>query len=270
MSPSEPGKRRELVLRVASAAVLAPVALAAIWFGMPWFAIFVTAALIVAGSEWRHICGLEGRGLGTLLLTAPLFIALGMVFFGPFTALVILAVAVAITAVGFGSSGRERVWACGGVVLIGAATISAIDLRAVPGAGLLLVLALFVTVWLSDIGGYVFGRLIGGPKLAPRISPNKTWAGAFGAVALSAAGAGIATVTVDGVLPGAILFATLLSVFAQGGDLFESWVKRRHGVKDSGTIIPGHGGVLDRIDSLLFAAPAMAILVRLGGTVHGS
>lgn len=270
MSPSDPDKRRELLLRVASAAVLAPVVLAAIWFGMPWFAILITAALVVAGSEWRHICGLEGRGLGTLLLTGPLFIALGMVFFGPLTALVILAVAVLISAFGFGSTASERVWAGAGVLLIGAATISVIDLRSWPGAGLYLVLGLFVTVWLSDIGGYVFGRLIGGPKLAPRISPNKTWAGAIGAIGLSAAGAVIATMSVEEILPGAILFAILLSVFAQGGDLFESWVKRRHGVKDSGAIIPGHGGVLDRVDGLLFAAPAMAILIRLGGTVHGS
>ncbi len=112
-----------------------------------------------------------------------------------------------------------------------------------------LAFGLLIFVWLSDIGGYVFGRLIGGPKLAPRISPNKTWAGLLGAVLLPVAVAGY---FMHG-QPFVLIYLALLALACQGGDLLESWVKRRFGVKDSGNLIPGHGGVLDRIDSLLAA-----------------
>lgn len=131
----------------------------------------------------------------------------------------------------------------------------------------LLVLILFVCIWASDTGAYAAGRLIGGPKLAPKISPNKTWAGLFGAMAASGAvlvGALFwrSTIAPDG---GMVLVAALLgagiAVVGQAGDLFESWVKRRFGAKDSGTLIPGHGGALDRLDSMLFVAPAAAVVM---------
>ncbi len=129
------------------------------------------------------------------------------------------------------------------------------------------VLILFVCVWASDTGAYAAGRLIGGPKLAPKISPNKTWAGLFGAMAASGAVliAALALRSAEPAAGGMIFVAGLLGagigLIGQAGDLFESWVKRRFGAKDSGTLIPGHGGALDRLDSMLFVAPAAALVL---------
>lgn len=129
--------------------------------------------------------------------------------------------------------------------------------------GFLLTLWTFIAVWATDIGAYFAGRAIGGPKLAPRISPSKTWAGLGGGVA-AAWGAG-ALVASQGQLPAALLYlGAPMAVLAQAGDLFESWLKRRAGVKDSGTLLPGHGGVLDRLDGLVPVAIVMGALVAWG------
>ena len=123
------------------------------------------------------------------------------------------------------------------------------------------VLALFAIVWANDIGGYVFGRTIGGAKLAPKISPNKTWAGAVGGLGCGiAAAAAMATVAGGMSVALAALLALAIGAASQVGDLFESRIKRRFEVKDSGRLIPGHGGVLDRVDGVLAAAPLAAIL----------
>ena len=124
----------------------------------------------------------------------------------------------------------------------------------------MLVFFLVMTVWGTDIGAYAAGRMIGGKKLAPAISPGKTWAGVFGGMALGAL-AGFATASAFGArhLPVYIGVAIVTSLVAQIGDLFESWIKRRVGVKESGDLIPGHGGILDRIDGLIFAAIFLAL-----------
>ena len=148
------------------------------------------------------------------------------------------------------------------MLYLGLPCLALVSLRQHPESGLEYVLALFVIVWANDIGGYVFGRMIGGARLAPKISPNKTWAGVVG-------GLGFAVSpqppqwrwSADGVpVVLAALLALIIGAAAQAGDLFESWIKRRFEVKDSGRLIPGHGGVLDRVDGLLAAAPLAAIL----------
>jgi phosphatidate cytidylyltransferase len=117
-------------------------------------------------------------------------------------------------------------------------------------------------VWACDIGAFFAGRAIGGPKLAPRLSPNKTWAGLGGGV-LAASVLALLLHRFEG-LPLRLTLATpLLAAFAQAGDLFESWLKRQAGVKDSGNILPGHGGILDRLDGLVPVAPVAALLVAL-------
>jgi phosphatidate cytidylyltransferase len=132
--------------------------------------------------------------------------------------------------------------------------------------GRLTLLWLLVVVWATDIGGYAAGKLIGGPRLAPRISPGKTWAGFAGATVLAAgAGAAFVVVVPDVSALRLVLAAVGLSLAAQGGDLLESAVKRHFALKDSGTIIPGHGGVLDRLDGLLAAAPLLAVLTAVSG-----
>ncbi|NBX02799.1 MAG: phosphatidate cytidylyltransferase [Alphaproteobacteria bacterium] len=134
-------------------------------------------------------------------------------------------------------------------------------------SGLALTLCLIAIVCATDIGAFFAGRQIGGPKLAPSISPNKTWAGLGGGVLCAAIASAIAHsfVPFPATLLGAIGLGALLAVLAQGGDLLESWMKRRAGVKDSGTLLPGHGGLLDRADGYIFTLPMFALLLWLQG-----
>jgi phosphatidate cytidylyltransferase len=138
-------------------------------------------------------------------------------------------------------------------------------LRDLASTGLLAAAWALSSVWATDIGAYFAGRAIGGPKIAPRISPNKTWAGLFGGmIAALALGLGL---TKWAALPIALaLFSPILAVFAQAGDFFESWLKRRAGVKDSGTLLPGHGGLLDRLDGAVSSLPIAALIVLYGTT----
>jgi phosphatidate cytidylyltransferase len=131
-------------------------------------------------------------------------------------------------------------------------------------SGLLLAFWALGLVWATDIGAYFAGRAIGGPKLAPRISPGKTWAGLAGGV-LAALAFGFALHAWAGLTLRLAAASGILAVAAQAGDLFESWLKRRAGVKDSGTLLPGHGGVLDRLDGAMAVAPFAAVLVVLPG-----
>ena len=134
-------------------------------------------------------------------------------------------------------------------------------------AGFCIVLYVLFVVWATDIGAYFTGRAVGGPKLAPDISPNKTWAGLGGGMAAAGFVGGLCYMFSP--YPPAwywnILFGIVLAGVAQAGDLFESWLKRRAGVKDSSTLIPGHGGLLDRVDGLIFTLPLFAFFVWLSG-----
>ena len=152
-------------------------------------------------------------------------------------------------------------WHAGGVLYIGLPCMALVALRVFPLQPQLIVLGLFLIVWATDTGALVFGKLIGGPKLAPSISPGKTWAGTIGGSICAGLVYGLYIWFYGFSATSAMLFAFAFSAVAHGGDLFESFVKRRFGRKDSGRIIPGHGGVLDRIDSTFAAAPVMALLV---------
>jgi phosphatidate cytidylyltransferase len=158
------------------------------------------------------------------------------------------------------------VWSVTGLGYVAVAGAALFWLRSAPGVGRANTLFLLVVVWSSDIGAYVVGRVIGGPRLAPRISPGKTLSGAAGGLlAAVAAGMLAAHVLANGSPWRAIAVAALLGVVAQGGDLLESFVKRRLEVKDSGHLIPGHGGLFDRLDALLAAAPVAALLALILG-----
>jgi len=154
-----------------------------------------------------------------------------------------------------------------GLLYIAVAAVSLLWLRADAVAGRADLLALLLLVWGSDVGAYAAGRAIGGPRLAPLISPSKTIAGSFGGLAAAiAVGLLVAAAVSPQANPlRAALLAAALGIVAQAGDLLESWVKRRFGVKDSGSLIPGHGGLFDRLDALLAAAPAAALLALLAG-----
>ena len=253
-----------LALRIASALVLIPVALAATWLG-GW--IFLALVLLAAGlmlSEWDRMAGmtLDWRFAGKL---AVLGLALVCVLWArPELALVLVLVA-ALGAVVLSLSDRNAAtWAAGGVLYIGLPCIALIWLREQSDSGFVLALWLLTLVWATDIGAYATGRMLGGPKLAPRISPNKTWAGLCGGiVAAMLAGVGIGRWAGFADLQSMMLASGGLAVVAQLGDLTESAVKRHFKVKDAGQYIPGHGGALDRLDGMLFAVPVAALMLLL-------
>ena len=159
--------------------------------------------------------------------------------------------------------GWGPVWYVSGFVYALAAALALLWVRDRADNGIALVFWVFAIVWATDIGAYFTGRAIGGPKLAPAISPGKTWAGFYGGIVAAAIVAG-AWAMFTGLDPVLLLLAPLFSVAAQGGDLFESWMKRRAGVKDSGRLLPGHGGVFDRLDGLLPVAILTAASVLAG------
>lgn len=214
--PDAPARWRDLRQRVISAAVLAPVALACVWFGGAPFTLLVGVGTVLSIVEWARLC--RPVGASGLLIGGSAWILL---------------------------AGAGLLW-----------------VRDDLGVGRSNLLFLMLLVWASDIGAYLVGRLVGGPKLAPRISPGKTWSGAVGGIAAAV----LVGFGADGVFPahagpGWIAgMAMVFCVIGQLGDLAESWAKRRFGVKDSGTLIPGHGGLLDRLDALLAVAPFAALL----------
>ncbi|CAA7616024.1 phosphatidate cytidylyltransferase [Magnetospirillum sp. UT-4] len=252
--------------RVLSALVMAPPALAAIWLGGYAFAALAAVAVVVMVWEW-HRMALGGMGatwwIGAL---AGAGAALAAVDF-PAAALALIAAAtVAAAATAPGSGERRHLWAAMGVLYAGLPSLALVWLRGDSDLGRITVIWLFLLVWATDIGAYAAGRTIGGPLLMPRVSPKKTWAGLLGGVA-SAALVGLAMGAAVGHagLAGLAVASGVLAVVAQAGDLFESWVKRHFGVKDSSNIIPGHGGLLDRVDGLLAAAALVALATWSSG-----
>jgi phosphatidate cytidylyltransferase len=237
---------------------MAPVAIILVWLGSWYFfALLVFSALLMA-SEWDRLIGGKGHGKNIIALDISIVVALGLFYVGqPFWSMVFTLVG-ATSSMIFCDNGR-RGWSLLGTVYIYLPVFSLLWLRSEPAVGLATVVWLLVLVWATDTGAYVAGRLIGGPKLVPRVSPNKTWAGLFGGV-MAAGSVGLVIAIYFGTQsPGYLVFvSTILAVVGQIGDVFESFVKRRFNVKDSGNIIPGHGGVFDRLDSLLFVAMVYA------------
>ena len=165
--------------------------------------------------------------------------------------------------------GNHAGWIGLGFVYALAAFAASVVVRLDPVWGFSALMFILLVVWMTDIGGYFAGRGIGGPKLWPRVSPKKTWAGAVGGFVLSLAVAGGFAANGLGKLMPLLLIAAVLTVLSQLGDLFESAVKRKFGVKDSGQIIPGHGGLLDRLDGYVFAVVAAAVIGLLRGGADG-
>jgi phosphatidate cytidylyltransferase len=262
---NDPG-RSELAKRVLSALVLAPLALGAVYVGGWPFVLFWGVAALGVYWEWTTIVadankrGLLATGLATLVLACILtgYGRLGM-------ALAIVAAAALVA--GMIATRGQRLWACGGVLYAGIVVLAPAALRADPEYGLFAIVLLFAVVWASDILGYFVGRAVGGPKLAPRVSPKKTWSGTLGGI-IGAVGATFAIAAYAGVSNTIALgmLAVVLSVASQAGDLGESAIKRKFGVKDASRIIPGHGGLMDRLDGFLAAAAAAAIIgIARGG-----
>lgn len=254
---------RNLALRIASATVLAPLAIGATYAGGTWFMALLGIAAVLMAAEWEALTGGRHVSFPTAVSAGVAIAAMSFIVKGHWGGAWFSVLLSAQLAALVANPGR-RWWAALGAVYVGLPVIALFWLRRHPDLGLASVVWVFALVWATDIFAYVAGRAIGGPKLAPAISPGKTWAGLFGGVA-AAAIAGWLVADWIGAGPHRLAFwSGAFAVLSQIGDLFESGVKRRFGVKDSGAIIPGHGGILDRVDGLIFAAVGVALLAIAG------
>jgi phosphatidate cytidylyltransferase len=264
------GSANNLVLRVVSAAVLGPLVLVLAYIGGWLFFLLCAAAAAGILWEWTKLAADSADprillpGFAALLFALVLTgidepgAAAGMIFIG------------AALAAGIMAAWPRRfparnplVWGSCGIVYAGIAYLGPALLRRDATWGFVAILFVALTVWATDIFAYAVGRIVGGPLLWPRVSPNKTWAGAVGgAVGGVAAGTSVAYASGVDKLVAVGIVALLLSVLTQTGDLFESAVKRRFGAKDTGSLIPGHGGLMDRLDGFLVAA-FVALLIGI-------
>ena len=258
----EPKKpRSDLPSRILSALVMVPVVLGATWYGGAAFAILAALGSVIVFSEWT---GLTGPGMGPILsriFAVVLAVSvLAVQFWTPMHGALLLALTVAF-ALGFSITNGGSMWPAAGIGYAGLAGVGLVSLR-LGDAGLAAVLFVFAIVWGNDIAAYFVGRAAGGPKLWPAVSPKKTWSGALGGLCFGVA-AGLAVAAAFGVVPGIALaiVAVVISIAGQAGDLLESSIKRRAGKKDSGTLIPGHGGLMDRVDALILA---VGVAVTIG------
>jgi phosphatidate cytidylyltransferase len=256
-----------LRLRLLSALALAPIALAVVVAGGWIFAVFVGVVTVLMALEWsrlsaarfgRDYAQLAGAVVVVVGLAATLLAALDR----PRAAVGCVAIGALVTSLVALVRGAAPGWAGIGVALVGLPAVALVSLRSLPEVGLSAVVWLLIVVWTTDAVAYLVGRQVGGPRLAPSISPGKTWSGLGGGVV----GAGLASLIVASILGSErpLHYAGLGAAFAivaQLGDLGESMLKRRAGVKDSGSLIPGHGGILDRVDGLLLTAPLLSMLL---------
>jgi phosphatidate cytidylyltransferase len=256
-----------LAMRVVAALVLAPLTIATAYAGGLFWTALVTLVSIGLFLEWLTVVG-AAREIGVTvsgsvaLAVAGWYLAAGQTN----VSLVVLALGLAAVAL---LSPQQRRWSAAGFLYAVAAQLASVLVRLDQAQGLVALIFVLLVVWVTDIGGYFAGRGLGGPKLWPRVSPKKTWAGALGGFAGSlAVAAGFAAFGFGKSLP-LWVAAAVLSVASQLGDLFESAVKRRFGVKDSSHIIPGHGGLLDRLDGFVAAIVLAALFGIFRGGVDG-
>jgi phosphatidate cytidylyltransferase len=257
----------DLAPRVASAVVLIAAAIGALYAGGRVFAIFWLLASYAILWEWRAITDC-GRRIPFLLVGAAALAAEGAFAEAGTAWIAITAIAVSAVVLAALASPGKRIWAAGGAVYAGVLLVSVCMLRESPRFGILAIAWLFAIVWGTDVFAYFGGRLIGGPKLWPRVSAGKTWSGTLVGI-FSGAVMGLAVMYFAGpngaASPALFMTSLAAAALAQFGDLFESAVKRRFGVKDSSRIIPGHGGVMDRLDGFVFASAFAALI----GAVRG-
>jgi phosphatidate cytidylyltransferase len=258
---------RNLLMRFIAALVLAPAAIAIAYAGGWLWSALATLAAIGLYVEWLMIVGAarETRVVasgGVALAIAGFCFAAGRID-ASLVALVLGLAAVAWLAP------ERRYWAAAGFLYAAAAEIASVLVRLDQGQGFTALTFVLLIVWVTDIAGYFVGRGMGGPKLWPRVSPKKTWAGALGGFAASlGVSAGFVGMGLGRTGP-ILLVGAALSIASQLGDLFESAVKRRFGVKDSSQLIPGHGGLMDRLDGFVAAIVLAAILGLLRSGADG-
>jgi phosphatidate cytidylyltransferase len=258
---------RNLLTRIVAAMVLAPLAIAIAYAGGWLWIVLVTIIVIGLYVEWLTVVGLA-RDIRVVLSGSAALAIAGLclmagrseISFG------VLGIGLVVSAL---IAPERRNWVAAGFLYAAAAEVASVMVRLDAEKGFAALMLILLVVWATDIGGYFAGRSIGGPKLWPRVSPKKTWAGAVGSfVASLAVAGGFAALDLGKTAP-LLLLGAVLSVVSQLGDLFESAVKRRFGVKDSSHIIPGHGGLLDRLDGFVAAVLVAAILGFVRGGADG-
>lgn len=256
-----------LYMRVVAALVLAPLTIAVAWIGGWLWACIVIAAAALLYFEWLMIVGVSGnRVVAAVGIVALAIAGVCLMLRRTDLAFGIAAVGIVLAA---GLVRERRGWVASGLVYATAALVASIVVRRDAEFGFVALMFVLLIVWVTDIGGYFAGRSIGGPKLWPRVSPKKTWAGAIGGLVLSLViAAGFALLGFGKMLP-LLVLGTVLSIVSQFGDLFESAVKRRFDVKDSSHIIPGHGGLLDRLDGFVAAIVFAALIGFMRGGLDG-
>jgi phosphatidate cytidylyltransferase len=264
MASGKPFDWSNLKLRVLSATVLVPAVVAVFWFGGPAFLILLSVAVALLAAEWGAMAAPAAPYRAAMVITVCVLAGVFTVYLGnaalgwlllPLGALLAWAVA------RWRSDSRRAADIAFGVLYIGAPCMALLWLR-IAASGRDWTLMLLACCWCADIFAFVVGSILKGPKLWPRFSPNKTWSGFIGGL-IAAALAGLLVVYLakgeaDPTLRWAAPIGLLAGLATMAGDLWESMLKRRFGVKDSGGLIPGHGGLLDRVDGLMFAAMAMA------------
>jgi len=277
MDPAKPSGavwaagRGNLAIRIASSLILIPVAIGAAYLGGLAFTMFWMIAAGCVLWEWDTlVCARDKNpvltigsvaiaGAALLLMRGRTVTAFALVMLGMFGVATLAPKA-------------RRVWCIIGLLYASALLIAPVLLRRDAAFGFLALMFLFMIVWLTDVVAYFCGRALGGPKLLPSVSPNKTWSGAIGGTAAGLIG-GVGAAWYGGVgnLPAIGAVAMLLSAVSQAGDLFESAIKRRFHAKDASNLIPGHGGVMDRVDGFVFAAVVAAAIGMLrGGFDHAA
>ncbi|MEE2745286.1 MAG: phosphatidate cytidylyltransferase [Pseudomonadota bacterium] len=253
-----------MLKRTLSTLVLAPAFLCAIWFGFPYFHIFVGALSLLALMELIIITTVGGLNVHRSFILLSFLIGTIFISLGQHSvALALFIIGGLIAILSITNSVKDMIWLGFGYFYLTIGLIALIEMRALSDIGHKAVLWFFAVIWANDIGAYLIGRQFGSARIAPRISPGKTWAGAFGGLAFAA----LVSCAFYGNFPLVqnitllVLFGVGLGIGAQVGDLLESYFKRIYGIKDSGALIPGHGGALDRSDSILFTAPITLFLL---------
>jgi phosphatidate cytidylyltransferase len=267
MASSQPAKRfdwNNLRIRVLSGVVLAPLALGAVWMGGAAFLVLMSVGVALLTLEWGAMCDRETPIRAALVIAVAILASIFSAYLRhPWIGWLLVALGAGAGAVFTLLRGRidRPADIAFGVLYVGAPAVALIWLRGAPG-GLKWTIMLLAVVWAADICAFLVGNALKGPKLWPRISPNKTWTGFFGGL-LGGGAAGLLVAAAPFSQGGpsaasAVWIGLLAAVAAMAGDLWESMLKRRFGVKDSGDLIPGHGGLLDRVDGLMFAAVLVA------------
>lgn len=253
--------------RVVSATILVPLVLGVVYAGAPAFHILLALVTLLMAREWDALCGgVDNRSAAVLALVVIAVVAVAAFGDYPLALVAVLAGTVLSYGAARWNGHIHPLWSAAGALYIGIPAVALVWLHGEPDLGRATLFWLLGVVWAMDTGGFLVGGAVGGPRLAPVISPNKTWAGLLGGLFFASFGALVVGLWLE--LRELWLFIAIsaaLALVAQAGDLVESKVKRHFGVKDSGSLIPGHGGMFDRLDGLLAAAPVLALFYLATG-----